>query len=349
MKKNGVNQKSIAKSLNLSTATVSKALNDSSEINSTTREKVVNMATKLGYDFVGRSKEKASKDKSKFVGVLIHSRPDEWQHTTYFAGMSEKCARFNVSLMLHYFGTDDCELVLDPEYQPPVMREGKLSGLILVNRWPAHVVKRLTAQLPCVSIVHQVHDAFMDTVGIDDISGMSMLMDHLYELGHRKIGFFARCSALTWSRERFGAYMDSLCRLGLAWDSDSVCDVPVEHLENKSLAMDASVECVAEQIHRGVRAWMCASDWAGYLLCKGLKERGFEIPQDVSITGFDNIENNRLGCDELTSVAVPAVKIGAEALRRLMTRLRHPTGPQLHVKLQCKLVEAMTTAGPPAE
>jgi len=72
------------------------------------------------------------------------------------------------------------------------------------------------------------------------------------------------------------------------------------------------------------------------------------VPRDVSITGFDNSENDRLGCPELTSVGVPALKIGAEALRRLITRLRHPTGPQLHVKLPCKFVEGLTTAAPAA-
>ncbi|MHC5061848.1 MAG: substrate-binding domain-containing protein, partial [Planctomycetota bacterium] len=53
-----------------------------------------------------------------------------------------------------------------------------------------------------------------------------------------------------------------------------------------------------------------------------------------------------LGCPELTSVRVPALKIGAESLRRLITRLRHPNGPYLTVELPCRFVEGLTTAKP---
>jgi hypothetical protein len=63
----------------------------------------------MGYKFDARSR-KALVGKSYFVGVLIYGYTDDWQHTTYFAGMSEKCARMNVSLVLHYVNAADCEL-----------------------------------------------------------------------------------------------------------------------------------------------------------------------------------------------------------------------------------------------
>ena len=93
--KNTVKQKSIAEHLNLSVATVSKALSDYSDINEETRAKVINTASKMGYKFDTRSRKSMS-GKSYFVGVLIYGYTDDWQHTTYFAGMSEKCARMNV-------------------------------------------------------------------------------------------------------------------------------------------------------------------------------------------------------------------------------------------------------------
>ena len=199
MSKGDVNQKSIAESLNISVATVSKALSDSDEINRKTRAKVVNMATKLGYNYLSRSRKRAIDGQNHFVGVLIHSDTDDIQHTRYFAGMSEKCAKLNVSLMLHYFNSTDCEKVLEPEHQPPVMRDGQLSGLILVNRWPLEVIRELSEQMPLVSVIHEVPEVGIDTVGIDDTRGMGMLMDHLYRLGHRKIGVFGRCAQMRWS------------------------------------------------------------------------------------------------------------------------------------------------------
>ena len=346
MAKSNINQKSIAKSLNLSVATVSKALSDSAEINSETRAKVVNMASQLGYKYMDRTKA-LEKGKSCLVGVLINSRSDEYYHSTYFAGMSEKCAKLNVSLVLNYFGTDDCENVLDPEYQPPVMREGKLAGLILVNRWPEHIVKHLAAQMPCVSIVYQFPGVGLDVVGSDDEGGMAILMDHLYQLGHRQIGFLGRSSGVAWSYGRYGAYVESLYRLGLEFEPERVCDVLPGHLEGaENVGLNESIDYIAKQIQKGVRAWMCVNDSIGYLLSRGLMDRGFKIPQDVSITGFGGSEKNGFGCPPLTTMKVPTLKIGAEALRRLMTRLRHPQSPQLNVKLECKFVKAITPVPP---
>jgi LacI family transcriptional regulator len=83
------------------------------------------------------------------------------------------------------------------------------------------------------------------------------------------------------------------------------------------------------------------------LLCRGLIDRGYNIPKDVSVVGFDDSEDNTLGCPKLTSISIPAQKIGAEALRRLINRVRHPASPVLRVTLPCKLFEAQTTAPPP--
>ncbi|MHC5059961.1 MAG: LacI family DNA-binding transcriptional regulator, partial [Planctomycetota bacterium] len=90
--KNTIRQKEIAKQLNLSVGTISKAFSNSTDINEQTRAKVINTASKMGYKFDSRSK-KAISGKSYFVGVLIYGYTDDWQHTTYFAGMSERCAR----------------------------------------------------------------------------------------------------------------------------------------------------------------------------------------------------------------------------------------------------------------
>ena len=231
-----VRQKEIAEELNLSVGTVSKAFSNYTDINEKTRAKVINTASKMGYKFDTRSK-KALVSKSYFVGVLIYGYSDEWQHTTYFAGMSERCAKMNVSLVLHYVNAADCEQILDPDYQPPAMREGQLSGLILVNRWPRHIVKKLLKETPCVSVVHQIPHVPLDIVGIDDTSGISMLMDRLYDLGHRKIGFFGKCGQITWARQRFGAYADSLCRLGLDLEVESICDMSAEFFGINRLIM----------------------------------------------------------------------------------------------------------------
>lgn len=352
MSKKRINQKDIADSLSLSVATVSKALRgDYSDINSETRERVVNMASQLGYTSTGSRTTEAIFDedqtKTSMVGVLILRKLHEWQHTNFFAGMSEKCAKMNVSLILHYVSEENCHLILDKEHQPPAMRDGSLSGLIFVNHWPENIVNRLALQMPCVSIQHSYASAKMDVISSDDAQGMDLLIEHLYSKGHEKIGFFGHCGLVPYACSRLGAYINAISQHQLPLDLNNVVDVLPGHLEDKEIVMSGQIESVIRRMQQGVRAWVCASDWVGYLLCRGLIDRGCSIPRDVSIAGFDDSEDNTLGCPRLTSITVPALRIGAEALRRLLNRVRHPANTPMKVMLPCKVFEAQTTASPP--
>lgn len=353
MAKNKINQKDIADSLDLSVATVSKALRGGySDINTETKDRVVNMASQLGYTSHGSGRMQAILDeedtKSHTVGVLILRKMHEWQHTNYFAGMTEKCAKMNVSLILHYVSEDNCHLILDKEHQPPALRDGHMAGLILVNQWPEEVVAQLNAQVPCVSIQHSYRRARLDIIGVDETQGIELLAEYLYSKGHRDIGFFGSCGQVYNARTRFSAYISALAKLGLKTDLSNVIDVSPAHLEDKEIVLlPGQIESVIRRIQNGVRAWICASDWVGYLLCRGLIDRGYHIPKDVSIVGFDDSEDNTLGCPKLTSITVPALRIGAEALRRLINRIKHPASPPLKVLLPCKLFEAQTSSPPP--
>ena len=173
------------------------------------------------------------------------------------------------------------------------------------------------------------------------------MADHLYGLGHRKIGFLGQCPQVSFARTRFGAYVSALSRLGLEYNpADSIPLTPAL-LEDKEIVFGGALEAAIRRVQQGVRAWICATDWVGYLLCRGLLDRGYSIPKDVSVVGFDDSEDNTLGCPKLTSLSIPAQKIGAEALRRLINRVRHPASPVLRVMLPCKLFEAQTTAPVP--
>ncbi len=349
MAKSKINQRDIADNLNLSVATVSKALRGGySDINTETRDRVVNMASQLGYATHGSGRLQTILDeedtKSRTVGVLILRKMHEWQHTNYFAGMTEKCSKMNVSLVLHYVSEDNCHLILNKEHQPPALREGRISGLILVNHWPEEVVARLNAQVPCVSIQHSYQHARLDVIGVDEAQGIEQLTEHLYSKGHRSIGFLGSCGQVCYARLRFSAYISALAKLGLEIDLSNVIDVSPAHLEDKEIALSGQIESVIRRMQQGVRAWICASDWVGYLLCRGLIDRGYSIPKDISIVGFDDTEDNTLGCPKLTSITVPALRIGAEALRRLLNRVKHPASPRLKVLLPCKLFEAQTTS-----
>jgi LacI family transcriptional regulator len=350
MTRKRVNQKDIAETLNISVATVSKALRgDYSDINEETRQRVLNMATKLGYDSGSHIQPALEEEERKpcMVGVLILRKYHEWQHTHYFAGMSEKCAKMNVSLIVHYIEEEDSRQILYPENQPPAMRDGQIQGLILANRWPTDVVRTLSESFPCVSLLYDYFPLPIDVVGVDESQGISLLIDRLLTQGHTNIGFFGNCGQVVYARNRFAMYAASLYRVGLPFLPENVCNLGPATLEDKEEDLNGQIEHAVERIEKGVRAWICANDWVGYLLCRGLFDRGFRIPGDVSVAGFDNTEDNTLGCPRLTSISVPALRMGAESLRRLLNRIRYPKSPPLKVLLPVQLFEGQTTGPVP--
>ncbi|MHC4264629.1 MAG: LacI family DNA-binding transcriptional regulator [Planctomycetota bacterium] len=351
MAQNKITQQVIADKLNVSVPTVSKALNDHPDVNSETHMKIIDMASKLGYNSPGRSKQAQTltSEKHNLVGIFVTTYNEQWQDINYFAGMSNTYAKMNISLLFHYCSAEECELILSPEYQPPAMRDRLLTGAILVNQWPPDVVEKLCEKIPCVSIIDDFPESNIDVIGIDENEGVSKLMDHLHQLGHRKIGFFTNEGLKSQNLIRFGAYTASIYRLGLDFEPEFALGMAGEILNDKEAVWNLQIKQVVEQIRRGVRAWMCTSNHIGYELYRVLNNWGFNIPKDVSITGFGDGDKGSLGGPKMTGMDVPYLSVGAEAVRRLLNRLHHPTSPQLKVKLQYKFKKGQTTAPPPSD
>lgn len=343
----------IAERLNLSQSSVSRALRNKPGVRPELCAKVLEIAREVGYRIPESITPGAqTTPQGHMVGVLVHSPQRRWRQGPYIAGMSAAAPRLNASLIFHHVETADCHSILDPQHQPPLMRNGMMLSLILVFRWPDDVVRELSKRYACVSLQHDYANVYMDVVRADYGQAMQAMMQHLYDLGHRRIGFIGRCGELSWSRWRFTGYLDSLFQLGLDFGPKQVVEVQAEVLErylDRDERWNAYVDNVAEQVRRGVRAWMAASDWAGYCLCRGLIDRGFRVPEDVSITGFDATDEAELGCPRLTSMFLPLEDMGAEAVRRAVHRQSHGDEhePAVYSMFRCTLRPGQST-GPVA-
>jgi len=251
-----------------------------------------------------------------------------------------------VTLVLHHVHTLECQSVLVPQNQPPVMRQGAMKAVVLVFRWPREVVRELASRFACVSLQHEYPGLPVDIVGTNNTHAMQELMRHLYELGHRKIGFVGRCGELSWSRARFAGYVDGLAQMGLEYHRERVLDVPVgdlEAYERPENPWHVHIERVMAQMNRGVRAWMFASDWAAYNVCRGLLDRGVRVPEDISITGFDALREPLFGCPLLTAALVPQHTMGTAALKLVTGRVKDPNRDPTHMVFNCVFRPGATT------
>ena len=340
--------RTIAERLNLSVATVSRALRRVPGINPETRARVMQMAAQLDYQLPKAYRSKPIRNKElHHIGVLIEMPKEHYPPDEYIVGMSDAALTLNASLVIHYITAEHCHRILEPKYQPRAMSAGLLSGLILVYQWPVEVVEELTKTTLAVSITHTYLGVDIDVLGIDNYGGVQLLMARLFALGHRRIGFFGRCGDLYWSSVRFGAYVTALTRLGLTYRPEWVVDASLENLT--SLEGNWEKDCMEAKriVDGGVTAWVCASEPAGWELMTFLRAQGTRVPEDVSIVGFHAPDHHRAEKPLLTSVKASYEAIGAAALKRLMYRIQNPVESTRAILFPCDLQLGQSTAPAP--
>lgn len=336
--KEKITQGDIAKKLNLSVTTVSRALQNDPVINPETRAEVLNMAASLNYrprqsrQLHSQSEEKRN---HQFVCVVVKMpiEEDAWAPdevaSGYLSGMSEVCASLNVSLVVHHVRDDNVHELLDPDKQPPIFNDKNLMGIILVHYFPHDVVKALSDKMPVVAIVHDVPEHKIDLIDMDNHQATDELVKKLIKRGHDKIGFMGYRPQLAWSRSRLGGYLQAMYTSGLEVDKSLIVG-----------EMDDQI--VVDKLKEGVTAWVCSIDVLGYELCRKLLDRGIKIPDQVNITGF-NAVRPLLNCPKLTTIKPPLKEMGVAALHRLMIRVEEPLAQSIKILHRCELIKGETT------
>lgn len=336
--KEKITQGDIAKKLNLSVTTVSRALQNDPVINPETRADVLNMAAKLNYrprqtrQIPGKNEEKRH---HQFVCVIVKMpiEQDAWAPdevaSGYLAGMSEVCASLNVSLVVHHVSDDNVQELLEEDKQPPIFKDPNLMGLILIHFFPHNVVKHLSELLPVVALVHDVPELKIDLIDMDNHQATDELVKKLIRKGHKKIGFMGYRPGLAWSKSRLGGYLQALYTSSLKVDESII-------------AGECDDKLVIDKLKEGVTAWVCSVDVLAYDLCRKLLDHGVKIPEDVSITGFNDVKP-LLNCPKLTSIQPPLKEMGVAALHRLMIRVDEPLAQSIKILHRCKLTVGDTT------
>ncbi len=346
-----VNQQEIAKALNLSRATVSRCFTNHPGINPETRARVFELASQLGYNHMV-TRVSAAKGKGKAVrptfGVLICTEEEEYQRADYespgrllLKGISEYGQLARVDLSVHFVNPAATSLG-DPAYEELFRTVGRQwSGLLLLYPFPSAVVDGLMVKFPCVSLVEQRGSGGLDCVDVDHYQGVALLVNRLYQMGHRRIGFYSKSYQVeaSWSLRRAGAYFEKMTQLGLKIREKDMINVHPKRM----VPLEESFDRAAEQVRAGGTAFVCAADHQAYDLISGLRKRGLKVPEDVSVTGFDGI-NPPARMPALSTIEIPYRDIGYTAAKRLKDLLQKRFGPSQHILLGCQLREGDTVA-----
>lgn len=342
-----VKQQEIAKQLNLSRATVSRCFTNHRGINPQTRALVFETATKLGYHHLS-SRTNKDEVEQKVFGVLICTSEDEYNRSDYvnsgkdiIKGISEYSQLKNIKLSIHFLDPSITSIDSD-NFKEVLNSYGKLwDGIIMIHTLPKEIVDYLVLRYPCVSTVEQRSSVNLNCVDVDHYQGISYLINYLHECGHRRIAFYSiKYKFLqSWVLRRAGAYFEKMTRLGLDIEEADMINIRPD----KMVSLEESFDQAIKAIEDGVSAFVCAADHQAYELIKGLEKRGFRIPEDVSICGFDGIKMPH-STQQVCTVKIPNYDIGYFATERLLEHSRKRFSSTHHTLLACNIIKGTTVS-----
>ncbi|RME69886.1 MAG: LacI family transcriptional regulator [Verrucomicrobia bacterium] len=341
-----VNQQLIADRLKLSRTTVSRCFTNHPKINPETRAAVFQLAAELGYEYRAPRNVAARKpDGRNTIAVLIgvpESRRDAVNTAKIILkGIFEKAAAMGLNVAVHYVDAGQYRLAPRARRILPGVSSSDWKGVVLLYPFEEQTVGNLSAKFPVISVLDDYDTVDVDCINPDEIRGITRMVQRLYDLGHRRIGFMSWKYTVhaPWVERRFGSYVENLYRLGLEFDPRLAVNMRRE--ENMEPA-EMAVEVARLTREAGVTAWVCAADHQAYQLMRDLAKLGIRVPKDCSVTGFDGIKPPR-GMPQLTTVRTPFHDIGVSCLVSLQRRMDHPSASRRHILVDCREVPGKTT------
>ena len=322
----------VANKAGVSIATVSRVVNAPGKVNPDTRQRVLDAIDELRYIPKAEAVARARKSTGR-IGVLapFFTYPSFVQR---LRGVAD--ALTNLPYELTVYNVDSSSR--RDGYVASVSLTRRLDGLILMALpFNEEIVERLVSNsLETVSI-ETTHPAF-SSIEIDDYSGGRMAAEYFIRKGHRRLGFIGDTAlpehAFPTSDRRLTGYRAAILEAGVTLDDESIALAP-QSLENAKLSMQQLLALPSPPT-----AVFCASDTQAMGALKQARELGLQVPGDVAIMGFDDLDiADYIG---LTTIRQHLEESGRLAVELLLSRLDDETRPLQHVRLSLEIIERET-------
>lgn len=335
----------VAKLAGVSLGTASLALNNRPNVLPETRAKVISAATTLGYATKAptfRNGEHTSASAISVIGMLTKDTGMPMEINPFFSyiqyGVESECRAHNISLMYANVEVDDSN---HPTSWPRMIDDRHVDGLILVGTFIDDAVGRLKRKLnkPILLLDSYAPSYAFDSVLIDNAGGIRSAMNHLLDLGHKHIGLIGWNPASPPDvHERRDGYLQAL----------QAHQIEDTYIEACHMSRQAGYLATQRLLKRApsVTAIVVTNDDTAIGVLNAAQDMGLRVPDDLSITGFDDIDLSGEVKPALTTVRVHKTWLGKFAVQCLLRRALHPDQPQISMIVATQLIERESTARP---
>jgi LacI family transcriptional regulator len=307
----------IAKILGISPATVSRALNDHPAINIKTKLKIANKASELGY----RSNTFASnlrRRSTSTLGVIVPRLNSNFM-STVLAGMEAVANEAGYNLLI----SQSLESSKKEKANAVTMYNSRVDGLLVSVAYDTegfdHFENFVKKKIPLLFFDRIMQHPACTTIIIDNVRAGFEATSHLIEQGCRRIMHVTGNLKRNVYSGRFQGYREALAMAGLDVDESLIMTTDL----SQEAGIDAANQIAGMKIQ--IDGVFIANDLCAVSCIKGLKEKGYVIPKDIAVVGFNNDPVSEVIEPNLTTIYYPGQEMGALAVR---TMIGHLNGTQ---------------------
>lgn len=309
-----VNLKRLAQELNLSIATISRALQDSHEVSAETKEKVWALAKQLNY-VPNPYASSLRRQKSKTIGVVIPEIANNF-FTLAINGI-EEIAQTKGYHVLIYLTHDKLQKEISIIQH---LQNGRVDGILLSVSGETDSCEHIELSNKKIPIVFfdRVCEEIIDTARVttDDYESGFKATEHLIESGCKKIAYLHVSKNLSIGKKRMEGYLKALQKYNIDHNEDFVIYGSNNDDDNYNKVKDLlSKKNRPDGIFASVENLAITT----YYVCNDL---GLAIPEQVKVISFSNLATAPLLCPSLTTITQPAFNIGKEAASILLQKLK---------------------------
>lgn len=311
MARKSVRLSDIAEKLGVSTVTVSNALANQRGVSEELRERIKAMAAEMGYQAPG---SQAASKTAVNIGVLVQERYLGNGSSFYwrlYQELAVACAAHNCLLAFYVLKPSE-----EKNIEIPVMvSDHRIDGLIVMGEVSRAYLRKLEKEsgMPMVFLDFYAAEFDVDCVISNNFYGMYTATRHLIKKGHKKIAYVGSIKSNSSIVDRYFGYLKAIRQYDIEEREDWIIEDRVP----------GTMEIIEPDLPKDMpTAFVCNCDQTASMLIRGLESRGYRVPEDISVVGYDNFLFMPV-CDiAITTYGVDMPEMARAAAERIISRVK---------------------------
>lgn len=321
-----ITMKEVAESLNVSKATVSRALNNKSDVSEEMRAKILKRCEEIGYK-INHNAQALSTSRNNTIGILAGDaicEKGEFFYKEIFTNVVTILEEKGYTTILKIVHPTD----VDTNNIPLFMEKKMVDGIIILGELPISYINEVSKyNIPIVLVDFDTGELKYDSVVTNNISSISTITKKLISDGYKRIAFVGNDALTSSILERYQGYYIEMHNAGLV--TTKIIDKKSQHDEPNYKIDDI----------KDIDIFICNNDYAAYRLVEFIKENGYLVPEDKKVIGFDNTFYSEISKPKIPTMDVNRELFASEAIRLLFLRMNKKDTDVVNLSIKAGYIE----------